>query len=221
MVGIPLISIAAFLVIWAQVAPMVQTSLGTIPGPAQVWEQAVALNAEHHAEAERRVEFEARQDERNAQLVADGKADKVKIRAYTGKPTYYQQIWTSIRTVMFGFAIATLIAVPLGILSGLSPAVNAGLNPFIQIFRPVSPLAWLPIVTMIVSAVYVSENPWFQKSFIVSAITVTLCSLWPTLINTTLGRRLDRPRSRECRQGAEALGLDQGRPSWCCPRRCR
>jgi nitrate/nitrite transport system permease protein len=51
----------------------------------------------------------------------------------------------------------------------------------------VSPLAWLPIVTMVVSALYVSTDPVFQKSFITSAITVALCSMWPTLINTTLG----------------------------------
>ena len=115
------------------------------------------------------------------------------VRDYTGKPTYYDQIWTSIKTVMFGFLIATLVAVPLGIVCGLSPAVNAGLNPIIQIFQPVSPLAWLPIVTMVVSALYVSENPAFSKSFLVSAITVTLCSLWPTLDQHRARRRLDRP----------------------------
>ncbi len=59
--------------------------------------------------------------------------------------------------------------------------------PLIQIFKPVSPLAWLPIVTMVVSAVYVTNDGWFSKSFLNSAITVTLCSLWPTLINTALG----------------------------------
>ncbi|HIQ51811.1 MAG TPA: ABC transporter permease subunit, partial [Pseudomonas pachastrellae] len=46
--------------------------------------------------------------------------------------------------------------------------------------------AWLPIVTMVVSAVYISDDPLFQKSFITSAVTVTLCSLWPTLINTAV-----------------------------------
>ena len=65
--------------------------------------------------------------------------------------------------------------------------VNAAFNPLIQIFKPVSPLAWLPIVTMVVSALYVSDDPLFSKSFLTSAITVTLCSLWPTLINTALG----------------------------------
>jgi nitrate/nitrite transport system permease protein len=65
--------------------------------------------------------------------------------------------------------------------------MNAAFNPLIQIFKPVSPLAWLPIVTMVVSAVYTSSNPMFDKSFLDSALTVTLCSLWPALINTTLG----------------------------------
>jgi len=61
------------------------------------------------------------------------------------------------------------------------------LNPLIQIFKPVSPLAWLPIVTMVVSATYTADDGWFTKSFLTSAVTVTLCSLWPTLINTSLG----------------------------------
>jgi nitrate/nitrite transport system permease protein len=66
--------------------------------------------------------------------------------------------------------------------------IQAALNPLIQVFRPVSPLAWLPIVTLIVSALYVTTgDALFQKSFLVSAITVTLCSLWPTLINTAVG----------------------------------
>jgi nitrate/nitrite transport system permease protein len=187
LVGIPLFAIALFLLAWAQLAPRVDTSLGALPGPAQVWEQAQALHADHVRENEKRTAFFERQDKRNAQLIEEGRPEDVKVRDYTGKPTFYAQIWTSIQTVMFGFALATLVAVPLGILCGLSPAVNLGLTPLIQVFKPVSPLAWLPIVTMVVSAVYVSENPAFSKSFLVSAITVTLCSLWPTLINTGLG----------------------------------
>jgi len=80
-----------------------------------------------------------------------------------------------------------LIAIPIGIVSGLSQNLYNAINPLIQIFKPVSPLAWLPIVTMVVSAVYVSADPMFSKSFITSAITVMLCSLWPTLINTAVG----------------------------------
>jgi nitrate/nitrite transport system permease protein len=187
LLGVPLLAILVFLTLWAQTAPLVQTSLGAIPGPAQVWEQTVNLHEDHIREREKESAFMDRQEERNAKLAAAGKEDRIKWREYTGKPTYYDQIWTSIQTVFFGFILATIVAVPLGIVSGLSPTANAAINPMIQIFKPVSPLAWLPIVTMIVSAVYVTNDGMFSKSFLNSAITVTLCSLWPTLINTALG----------------------------------
>jgi nitrate/nitrite transport system permease protein len=138
-------------------------------------------------EGARAAAFYERQDLRNAELIASGNEDRVRERVHTGKPTYYDQIWTSIKTVFFGFLIASIIAIPLGIAAGLSVTANAALNPLIQIFKPVSPLAWLPIVTMIVSAVYTTNDGMFSKSFLISAITVTLCSLWPTLINTALG----------------------------------
>ncbi|WP_299378014.1 ABC transporter permease [uncultured Tateyamaria sp.] len=186
LLGVPLLAIALFMASWATLAPTVQTSLGAIPGPAQVWEQVGNLHADAQREKEKEAAFYVRQDERNAKLIADGRADRVKERVYTGKPTYYDQIWTSILTVFFGFLIASIVAIPLGIAAGLSPMVNSAINPLIQIFKPVSPLAWLPIVTMIVSATYASDG-WFAKSFLTSAITVTLCSLWPTLINTALG----------------------------------
>ncbi|EEX09144.1 binding-protein-dependent transport systems inner membrane component [Ruegeria lacuscaerulensis ITI-1157] len=184
---VPILSICAFLLLWATLAPKVQTSLGAVPGPAQVWEEMVNLNQDAQAKAAKRVKFEAMVEKRNQKLIEAGRADEVKQVAYTGAPSYYQQIWTSIKTVFFGFLIATVIAVPLGIAAGLSPTANAALNPLIQVFKPVSPLAWLPIVTMIVSAVYVTNDGLFAKSFLISAITVTLCSLWPTLINTSLG----------------------------------
>ncbi|MBL9059973.1 MAG: ABC transporter permease, partial [Mangrovicoccus sp.] len=163
-IGVPLLAIAGFLALWAALAPTVQTSLGAVPGPAQVWEAAVGLNADAVATAAKREKFEAALEKRNAQLIAQGKADQVKPVAFTGSPTYYDQIWTSIKTVFFGFLIATAIAVPLGILCGLSPIANAAINPIVQIFKPVSPLAWLPIVTMVVSAVYTTNDGLFSKS---------------------------------------------------------
>lgn len=187
LLGVPALAILIFLFLWAQVAPTVQTSLGAIPGPAQVWEQAANLHADHLRERDKEASFMARQETRNANLVARGELDRVKWREYTGKPTYYDQIWTSIRTVFFGFLLASLVAVPIGILCGLSATANAAFNPLIQVFKPVSPLAWLPLVTMVVSAVYVTNDGLFSKSFLNSAITVSLCSLWPTLINTALG----------------------------------
>ncbi|MBO9413186.1 MULTISPECIES: ABC transporter permease [unclassified Ruegeria] len=184
---VPLLAIFAFLLMWGTLAPKVQTSLGAVPGPAQVWSEAVSLHQDAQAKAAKKAKFEAMVEKRNQKFINAGQPEKVKEVAYTGAPSYYNQIWTSIKTVFFGFLIATIVAVPLGIAAGLSPTANAALNPLIQIFKPVSPLAWLPIVTMIVSAVYVTNDGWFAKSFLISAITVTLCSLWPTLINTSLG----------------------------------
>jgi nitrate/nitrite transport system permease protein len=185
--GAPLAAIAVFLVLWGQLSARVETSLGRIPGPVAVWQQAQTLWADHLAERARAAAFYARQAERNAAALASDPAAAVTTLMYTGKPTYIDQIGTSLLTVFTGFVFASIVAIPLGVLSGLSRTVNAAITPFVQIFRPVSPLAWLPIVTMIVSATYVSADPMFRKSFITSAITVALCSLWPTLINTALG----------------------------------
>ncbi|MGD1935048.1 MAG: ABC transporter permease [Candidatus Phaeomarinobacter sp.] len=184
---VPLMGIIAFVFLWATLAPQVQTSLGAIPGPAEVIEQVGVLYDDHASERAKETAFLERQEVRNAALVAEGQEERVKWRSYTGKPTYLDQIFTSLITVALGFLIATIIAIPVGIMCGLSPLVNGALNPLIQIFKPVSPLAWLPIVTMVVSALYVNSSDLLPKSLVVSALTVTLCSLWPTLINTALG----------------------------------
>lgn len=184
---VPLLGIGLFLIAWASLAPQVQTSLGAIPGPAQVWQQTNMLWADHLAERQKAADFYAKQDGRNADLVAAGQPDKVKWRPYTGQPTYVDQIFTSLRTVGLGFLMATLVAVPLGIASGLSKTVSGAISPLVQLFKPVSPLAWLPIVTMVVSAVYANASDALPKSLVISAVTVTLCSLWPTLMNTALG----------------------------------
>ncbi|HEY9198999.1 MAG TPA: ABC transporter permease [Gammaproteobacteria bacterium] len=184
---VPLAAIALCLGLWAVAAKNIQTSLGALPGPAQVWEQTLSLLDEHNAERAKADAFYARQDERNAQKLAEDPGAEIRVRPYTGKPTFIDQIGTSLVTVATGFIIASLIAIPIGIACGMSATLYTALNPLIQIFKPVSPLAWLPLVTMVVSAVYVSEDPMFAKSFLNSAITVTLCCLWPTIINTTVG----------------------------------
>lgn len=183
----PGVGAIAFLALWSSLAPRVDTSLGAIPGPTQVWVQAAHLWQDHREERARAAAFYERQRERNAALSAQGQDEQIRWRTYAGRPTYLDQIATSLKTVALGFSIATLVGLPLGILCGMSAGVNAALNPLIQIFRPVSPLAWLPLVTMVVSALYVNPGAWLPKSLVVSAITVTLCSLWPTLINTALG----------------------------------
>jgi nitrate/nitrite transport system permease protein len=172
---------------WHLAAREVQTSLGTLPGPVQTFQQFSNLVDDHWQEREKEQAFIERQEKRNAAKLAKNPDAEVKIRPYTGKPTFFDQIITSLVTVTAGFLLATVIAIPLGIVLGLNQGLYQAFNPIIQLLKPVSPLAWLPIVTMVVSATYVSDDPMFAKSFINSLITVALCSLWPTLINTAVG----------------------------------
>jgi nitrate/nitrite transport system permease protein len=188
---VPLIAFGIFLLLWSAGARNVETSLGQFPGPSMVWDQAVALYGEHKDERLKEDAFYERMQHRLEKAKAAGRPqedlDRITTRKYTGVPTFIDQILTSLITVAVGFVIGSIIAIPIGIMCGMSPTLYRAFNPIIQVFRPVSPLAWLPLVTMVVSAVYVSANPMFDKSFVTSAITVTLCCLWPTLINTTVG----------------------------------
>jgi nitrate/nitrite transport system permease protein len=82
----------------------------------------------------------------------------------------------SLRRVLIGFLLGAIVAIPLGFLIGMSRPAMLALNPIIQIFKPVSPLAWLPIAL----AIFNLADP--------SAIFVIfITSLWPTIINTALG----------------------------------
>lgn len=184
---IPLSALLLFLLIWELGASQIKTSLGLVPGPIEVSKQFSNLIVEHNEERAKADAFYERQEKRNAKKLAKNPDAKIKVRTYTGKPTFFDQIFTSLGTVFAGFIVATIIAVPIGIISGLSQTFYNAINPLIQVFKPISPLAWLPIVTIIVSAVYVSADPTFSKSFIISALTVTLCCMWPTLINTAVG----------------------------------
>lgn len=186
-VAVPLFGIGCFLVVWSIAANNIDTSLGKFPGPDVVWDQAGNLVVEYREEKLKEAEFYARQDERNAERLTADPNYEVKVRAYTGKNTFPSQIGTSLVTVLSGFFLALLVALPMGIAIGLNKTLNSAFNPLIQIFKPVSPLAWLPLVTLVVSAVYTSEDPAFSKSFINSLITVALCSLWPMVINTAVG----------------------------------
>jgi len=181
------IGIGVFLMLWQLAANSIDTQLGQFPGPVQVWEQSGNLVADYQREQERKVAFYERQEARAAQLLAQDPNADVRIRAYTGRPTIVDQTLTSLATVAFGFLVAMLVAVPLGIVCGLSQTIYTAINPLIQLFKPVSPLAWLPLITMVVSAVYVADDPMFERAFVVSAFTVALCCLWPTVINTAVG----------------------------------
>lgn len=183
----PFIGIVFFLFLWSLSADAVDTSLGKFPGPQAVLTQMDNLYQEHLDERDKEQAFLDRQQQRNEKRLALDANYVVKTRQYTGKETFVEQIATSLLTVLSGFVLAAVVAIPMGIAIGLSKSLNSAINPIIQIFKPVSPLAWLPLVTMVVSAVYVSDDPVFAKSFINSMITVTLCCIWPMVIQTSVG----------------------------------
>jgi nitrate/nitrite transport system permease protein len=215
-IGVPVLAFSVFLGAWAAVSRVIVTKYGTLPSPAAVWQQAGNLLDAHFASRARQTEFErqtaaevaaleehaAKFRDQAAKASGDARrtflkkaallatsAGEARERRFSEGPTYLDQIATSLKTVFAGFAVASLVAIPLGVLCGLSHVFQAAMNPLIQIFKPVSPLAWLPIVMIVVGSVYTTEphEAWFERSFISSALTVALCSLWPTLVNTAFG----------------------------------
>ncbi len=86
------------------------------------------------------------------------------------------QLGYSLYRVLTGFLLAALVALPIGFLVGMSPLMHRALNPFIQVLKPISPLAWMPLALFII------------KDSETSAIFVIfICSIWPMLINTAFG----------------------------------
>jgi nitrate/nitrite transport system permease protein len=86
------------------------------------------------------------------------------------------QLAYSIGRVGLGYLLAVLVAVPLGFIIGMSPLVYRALDPFIQIMKPVSPLAWMPL------ALYTIKDSSISAIFV-----IFICALWPMLINTAFG----------------------------------
>jgi nitrate/nitrite transport system permease protein len=84
--------------------------------------------------------------------------------------------YQSLFRVAKGFLLGALIATPLGFILGLSKTFNRMFDPVIQVLRPISPLAWLPLGLIV-----------FQKSEPAALFTIALCSMWPTVINTMAG----------------------------------
>lgn len=123
---------------------------------------------------------------------ANERLNKIAGSEYAQPPTFFMQVRTSLACVFVGFLIATAIAIPIGVLCGLSDVFMAAMSPLISLFKPVSPIVWLPIVFIIIGGFQMPELEgnlkWLSTpSFLASAVTVALCSLWPTLVNTALG----------------------------------
>ncbi|QDT08026.1 Bicarbonate transport system permease protein CmpB [Rubripirellula lacrimiformis] len=216
-VVLPVIAMLAFIGMWSAAARTIVSDSVQLPGPMATWTAGVELFAMH---TDQRIADRQAKQAKTAEAIDDlAKArgfetlaaqsggdlsDRYTAAAVlhrksallaanftpTSAPTFVDQILNSLVTVAFGFLLATAVAIPLGVMCGMSPWFNAAMTPFIQVFKPVSPLAWLPIAAVVIIWAYSDTDPndaFFSKAFLTSAATVSLCSLWPTLVNTTFG----------------------------------
>lgn len=86
------------------------------------------------------------------------------------------QLAYSISRVALGYFLAVIVAIPLGFLIGMSQLMSRALDPFIQVLKPISPLAWMPL------ALYTIKDSNYSAIFV-----IFICSVWPMLINTAFG----------------------------------
>jgi nitrate/nitrite transport system permease protein len=110
------------------------------------------------------------------------------------------QLAYSIGRVLLGYLIAVAVAIPVGFLIGMSPLMSKALDPFIQILKPISPLAWMPL------ALYTIKDSGISAIFV-----IFICSVWPMLINTAFGVASVR---REWLNVAKTLEMGPGRTAW-------
>jgi nitrate/nitrite transport system permease protein len=86
------------------------------------------------------------------------------------------QLAYSLARVLAGYLLAALVAIPIGFLVGMSPLLYRALDPFVQVLKPISPLAWMPLALFTL-----------KDSSISAVFVIFVCSLWPMLINTAFG----------------------------------
>ncbi|MGB7343600.1 MAG: ABC transporter permease [Pirellulaceae bacterium] len=213
----PALAVLLFIGLWSSAAKTIVSDSAQLPSPTATYNAGIELFQMHadQRQADRDVKREklteavqslamargfdalASKETGDKKLAFEAAALKNRKKAVlaanftpSSAPTFVDQILNSLVTVAFGFLIATAIAIPIGVMCGMSPWFNAAMTPFIQVFKPVSPLAWLPIAAVVIIWAYSGTDPadaLFSKAFLTSAATVSLCSLWPTLVNTTFG----------------------------------
>ena len=110
------------------------------------------------------------------------------------------QLAYSIARVLAGFFLAALVAIPIGFMIGMSPIFRKAFDPFVQVLKPVSPLAWMPL------ALYTIKDSNLSSIFV-----IFICSVWPMLINTAFGVASVR---REWINVAKTLEVNNARMAW-------
>ncbi len=152
-----------------------------LPTPSAVLGAFNKLIADHKVISAKKEDFIQKTAALNEARAAKGEEPIT----YTGRPSFVDQIVRSIKTVFAGFLLALFLAVPIGIVLGLSEQLRSSLNWLIQIFKPVSPVVWYLLVYMIVKTFALGFDG--DTSFMISFIAVGFCAMWATLVNTTLG----------------------------------
>lgn len=100
--------------------------------------------------------------------------------------------WLSLKLVVQGYLLALLIGTPIGFLLGISKNFTLAFDPIIQILRPVSPLAWLPLGMVMFSGLKIADSTGrtaFGTSDAAALFTIAICAMWPTVLNTAVGVR--------------------------------
>ena len=185
MVGLPIVAIVLVFFFWQVIALRVQVGTMPLPTPGQVWDRGMEQVTEMRAESARHAQYEADLVGTAAELKMSV-AEVRKEMPFAGKKLFIDQVLLSLKTAFVGVGLAMVVAIPIGIICGLSNTIFSMVNPMIQVLKPVSPLAWFPVVYLLCNTA-VSNNGPVSKSFLVAALVVALCSLWPALINTANG----------------------------------
>jgi nitrate/nitrite transport system permease protein len=200
------VTVAVLLWSWAAQRTAGAASAGglVIPAPGVVWDRGIEQVVEwrkrqtalaaHITEVETTVAAMLADAEKAGPLApADRDALIAEVRSAmpspNAQPIFVDQMLTSLLTALAGVALAVVVGVLVGIVIGFSSHAFEAVNPLIQVLKPVSPLAWFPVVYIVVSKTVpgIAPDALINKPFIMAAIVVALCAVWPTLINTANG----------------------------------
>ena len=155
----------------------------SLPSPAYVWKTAKVMLKDAAQVMKDKSAFKKKMAATNKKLKAKGKPPIT----YTGRPSFLDQIFTSLENIFYGVLLAICVSIPLGIMIGLSKNFRTATNWFVQVFKPISPVVWFLLVQMIVNTIMSDVDNKDEIKFYITFISVGLCAMWATLVNTSVG----------------------------------
>ncbi|HSI32285.1 MAG TPA: ABC transporter permease subunit [Tepidisphaeraceae bacterium] len=169
---LPLIGVALLLGLWAAASALSwneKLKKSNLPSPAQTWRTLEVEIGEGETEPKHYI---------TRPFAYRGEQDQGVLR-FT---------WYSLLRVAKGYALALAVGVPIGFLLGASTLFRRSFDLIIQILRPVSPLAWLPLLQLFFTGFY-QQGHRFDVNEWAAVFTVAICAMWPTVLNTAVGVR--------------------------------